>query len=331
MKAPDFWWDNHRNLSSLTLMPLSWVYQAGIALKRKLGPVPKRMSVPVICVGNVTIGGSGKTPIALDIATRLKLMGKTPHFLTRGYGGNLATHTKVENGYHSPVEVGDEALLLSRVATTWIGSNRATTAHMALDFGADVLIMDDGFQNYSLAKDLSFLVFDGGVGKGNNRLLPAGPLREPFDTAISRADGLIMIGEDNTSLLPYVPASLPKLTANIRPEIDEAKIKGRRFLAFAGIGRPTKFFDTLEALGAILVETRSFPDHYSYCISDITSLKNAAASLRATLITTDKDAVRLKPQEKDDINVLKISIHWDDKTVIEALLISLFDKVRDAS
>ncbi len=324
MKTPNFWWTQHKNLASLALLPISWTYQAGTSIKRRMSPLPQQISAPVICIGNVTIGGAGKTPIALDIAMRLKLMGKIPHFLTRGYGGSLSGPTKVEIGYHRPAQVGDEAILLTRVAPTWIGGDRSVTAHMALRAGANVLIMDDGFQNFSLAKNLSLLVFDGGVGRGNNLIFPAGPLREPFSNAVSRADGLILIGKDKTNLLSCFPNSAPQLTANIRPKVDKTKIKGRRFLAFAGIGRPAKFFDTLENLGAILVETRCFPDHYSYCKSDIDSLKDAATTLKASLITTDKDVVRLKPEEKSDIEVLKISIDWNDETIIEKLLVSLF-------
>ena len=295
-----------------------------------MGPTAQQVSAPVICIGNVTVGGSGKTPIALDIAERLKLMGMMPHFLTRGYGGRLPGPTKVELNYHTPTDVGDEAFLLTRVAPTWIGADRSATAIMALNSGANVLIMDDGFQNVSLVKDLSLLVFDGGVGRGNKHLLPAGPLREPLDDALSRADGLILLGEDKTSLLSSLPTSMPKFIANVRPVLKKLELKGRRFLAFAGIGRPEKFFDTLEESGAILAETKTFPDHHPYSLSEITSLKARATTLEAALITTEKDAVRLQPSEKNGIHILTISIHWDDVDAIEALLVSLTNRLTHA-
>ena len=295
-----------------------------------IGPTPQQVAAPVICIGNVTIGGSGKTPVALDFAKRLKLMGMNPHFLTRGYGGRLLGPAKVELDYHTSADVGDEALLLTRVAPTWIGTDRSATAIMALKAGANVLIMDDGFQNVSLVKDLSLLVFDGGVGKGNNHLLPAGPLREPLKNALGRADGLILFGEDKTSLLSSLPNSMPKFVATARPTLDKMELKGHRFLAFAGIGRPQKFFDTLEESGAILAETKVFADHHPYSASEIRSLNERAAILQATLITTEKDAVRLQPNEKIGINILTISIHWDDADAIEALLMSLSNRVTHA-
>ncbi len=303
----------------------------GSAIKRMIGPMPKPVSVPVVCIGNVTVGGAGKTPVALDIAERLKIIGKTPHFLTRGYGGRLSGPTKVENQHHTIADVGDEAFLLTRVAPTWIGADRFASAIMAIKAGANVLIMDDGFQNYSLTKNLSLLVFDGSVGTGNDHVIPAGPLREPLGNALSRADGLILVGEDKTGLLSSLPKSTPKFTAHIQPAIKETKLQGQRFLAFAGIGRPDKFFDTLQEAGAIIAETIAFPDHHTYSLSEIISLKARAATLDANLITTEKDAVRLSREDKNDIDTLTISINWEDENAIEALLVSLTNERINAS
>ena len=326
MKTPAFWLAGKGGLAVSLLSPLSWAYRAGAAIKKSTGPVPWRTSAPVICVGNVTAGGAGKTPIALDIAGRIRALGFNPHLLTRGYGGKFSGPLRVEPETHTASDVGDEALLLARRQPTWVGSDRAATAIMALEAGASVLVMDDGFQNFSLAKDLSLLVFDGGFGIGNGRLLPAGPLREPLKNALARAQGVVSIGADNTDALAGFSPLIPRLTAHLRPVLKGQEMKGRRVLPFAGIGRPKKFFDTLRDYGADIAETIAFADHHPYSPSEMTQLRSRADELNAGLITTEKDAVRLSPTDLKNIEILTITVEWEDESTLEALLASTLNE-----
>ncbi len=326
MKTPAFWLAGKGGLVASLLSPLSWAYRAGAAIKKSTGSVPWRTSVPVICVGNVTAGGAGKTPIALDIAERIREHGFNPHFLTRGYGGKFSGPLRVEPETHTASDVGDEALLLARRQPTWIGSDSAATAIMALEAGASVLVMDDGVQNFSLAKDLSLLVFDGGFGIGNGRLLPAGPLREPLKNALARAQGVVSIGADNTDALAGFSPLIPRLTAHLRPVLKGQEMKGRRVLPFAGIGHPKKFFDTLRDYGADIAETIAFADHHPYSPNEMTQLRSRADELNAGLITTEKDAVRLSPTDLENIEILTITVEWEDESTLEALLASTLNE-----
>jgi tetraacyldisaccharide 4'-kinase len=323
MKAPTFWQAGQGGMSAALLTPASWIYRTGAALKKTFGSAPWKAPVPVICIGNVTAGGAGKTPIALNIATRLIANGAKVHFLTRGYGGRMKEAGEVAPDYHTATDVGDEALLLARIAPTWVGSDRAASARLAVAAGADVLIMDDGLQNFTLAKDLSLLVIDGGYGIGNGRVIPAGPLREPVTQALDRSSGVVCIGDDQTGVLETVPSSLPKFIARIRPNTERTDFGAGKFLAFAGIGRPEKFFQTLRDAGADVVATNSFTDHHRFSTAEISALRAQAAALNARLITTEKDWVRLDQSDRDGIDVLTIDIEWQDESAIDNLLAPL--------
>ncbi len=225
-----------------------------------------RAPVPVICCGNVTVGGAGKTTLALDLAARLGARGVAVHVLLRGYGGAVRGVHRVAAGDPASL-VGDEALLLAAVAPTWVGADRAASARAAVAAGAAALLLDDGLQNPSLCKDLALLVVDGGSGFGNGRVLPAGPLREPVAAGAARCQAAVQIGADATGALAHLPAGLAVLHARL--EQDVAGLAGQPVVAFAGIARPDKFFDGLVQGGVSVVARRAFADHHPYTARDI--------------------------------------------------------------
>ena len=222
--------------------------------------------------------------------------------------------------------VGDEPLLLARSAPTWVSRDRVAGAAAAIAAGASHIVMDDGLQNPNLAKDFSLVVVDGGVGFGNRRLLPAGPLREPIDQALSRIDAVVMIGADRTGLSATLPKRLPILKATLKPDGDEVDFRGRRVLAFAGIGRPEKFYETLAGLGAELVETRSFPDHHRYRTADVDDLLRRARQFDAACITTEKDHVRLAPNLGKLVEKLPVHLHFHGPERLDHLLSTMLPK-----
>lgn len=307
MKTPTHW--HSHNLTSALLTPLSWLYRLGASIDRHITDV-KRAPLPVISIGNLTAGGAGKTPTTLALIPMLQALGHTPHILTRGYGGDSLNAHRVttSDDYH---RVGDEALLLALAAPTWVGRDRLASAHAAANAGATVLVCDDALQHHALHKDISLLVIDGGFGVGNGKLLPAGPLRETLNDARARIDAAIIIGDDVQHIASQL--TCPVFRARLVP--DNAVLKQLRYLAFAGIGRPQKFFDTLAGLGLTLVATHSFPDHYPYTAHDLKALAQDAAQHDATLITTEKDAVKLPPDWRTKIAVVPITLTAEDPEV----------------
>ena len=312
MRAPGFW--RRRGGLALLLAPLGGLYALGGALRRRLRR-PVRAACPVICVGNLSAGGSGKTPTALALAERLAELGRRPVFLSRGYGGEARGPLRVEPGRHAATTVGDEPLLLAAAAPTVVARDRAAGAALAATMG-DVIVMDDGFQNPGLAKDLALLVFDGGQGLGNGRCLPAGPLREGLAAGLARADACVLVGPDATGLAPRL-AGRPLLRARVEPL---APPPDGPLLAFAGIGRPEKFFESLRQAGARLAGTRAFPDHHAYRTEELAALRAAAAAAGAGLITTAKDLARLPPQARAGIAALAVRLVFEDRDALDLLL-----------
>ncbi len=317
MHAPDFWAEDG-TLATL-LAPLGAGYDLAGRLRRALVPSVSA-DIPVICVGNLVAGGAGKTPVVLALVEALAARGASVHCLSRGYRGRTPGPRRVEAARDSAAEVGDEALLLARAAPSWVARDRAAGARAAIAAGAQVLVMDDGFQNPALAKDLSLVVVDGAYGFGNRRVMPAGPLRETVARGLARADAVVLLGRDERNLGAALGGGLPVLTAKIAPRPGSERLAGRKVMAFAGIGRPEKFFATLTGLGAELAETRAFPDHHPYSAGDLRDLRERAQALGADLVTTEKDAVRLTLEQRDGIEVLAVAVAWDDPAALQALL-----------
>jgi tetraacyldisaccharide 4'-kinase len=294
MRPPAFYF-RRPGLASFMLLPLAMLYGAGASLRmRRRGA---RASVPVICIGNLTLGGAGKTPAAIAIANILADMGERPAFISRGYGGRLRGPRLVSPSDNAS-DVGDEPLLLARSFLTIIARDRVAGAALAAQHGASAVVLDDGFQNPSLEKDLSLIVVDAATGIGNGDVFPAGPLRAPLHAQLARAHGLIRVGRGDAAdfVLGQVQATgLPVLNASLEPDPAAAReLAGRRVLAFAGIGHPEKFFATLRAIGADIVEGRAFSDHHRYSVADARRLLKAARNNSLMLVTTEKDLVRLK-------------------------------------
>ncbi|MEX2311831.1 MAG: tetraacyldisaccharide 4'-kinase, partial [Rhodospirillales bacterium] len=287
--------------------------------QRRARQAPKwRAPVPVICVGNAVIGGAGKTQLCIDLAKRL--VGRNPHILSRGYRGSLKGPVRVDAKQHTVDAVGDEPLILSRHAPTWVGSDRTATAQAACAAGAGILIMDDGFQNPALAKTINLLVIDGGYGFGNGRVFPAGPLRETASSAFARTDAVCVIGEVGAGF-PVIPASLPRLDAAIKPTPDAMSVDGKKLIAFAGIGRPEKFFQTLTAAGADIIKAEPYPDHHPYQAGEIEALLRAAADNDCTLVTTEKDHVRLPATLQNRVIPFPVTLVWKDDAALQGFLV----------
>ncbi|MEL6281599.1 MAG: tetraacyldisaccharide 4'-kinase [Pseudomonadota bacterium] len=325
MKPPRFWSNSPRRpgLAAIALTPLSWIY-AMMGRIRRARATPLRPRAPVICVGNIVAGGAGKTPTALAIAERAKARGRTPHFLSRGYGGKIKGPHPVDPGKDASEEVGDEPLLLAAHHPTWVGKDRKATAAAAVQAGADLLIMDDGFQNPDIEQDLAFVVIDAAFGHGNGRVIPAGPLREPIMSAFGRADAAILIGDGN----PFVPRGVPVLRARLTPRFTGMSFAGLRVVAFAGIGRPEKFFDTLLAMGAQVVDAVPFPDHHKFSSAILTRLEQRAYANDATLVTTEKDAVRLPAWFRGRAVTVPVTLGFEDPEELDLMLDTLLRPTR---
>lgn len=316
MRAPDFWTrkDFVSQLAVALLTPFGWLYGASVAYRADNSNA-YQAACKVLCVGNLTAGGTGKTPIAIAIAKALIARGAKPVFLTRGYGGNVrgpAFVTADDRATH----VGDEPLLLASVAPVIVSSDRAAGAKLAEENGFDIVVMDDGLQNFSLHKDLSVVVVDAEDGFGNRRILPAGPLREPVRQGLRRAQAVILSGDGDAPQLPGFGGPVLRVKLVQRGAIG----RGTRVIAFAGIGRPAKFFATLAALGADIVEQRAYGDHHVYTQAEMARLKAHARAENALLVTTVKDYVRLTPAEREGIVALPVEAVFEDPAALEALL-----------
>ena len=318
MRPPAFWQDPDAGAAALLLAPVGWV--TGRITRRRLSRPGWRAPVPVICCGNLSIGGAGKTTLALDLLTRLQARGTRVHALTRGYGGTARKLLRVDASSHDAALVGDEALLLAASAPTWVAADRAAAARAAVAHGAQCLVLDDGMQNPGLAHDATLLVIDGATGFGNGRLLPAGPLRESVEHGAARAHAAILIGPDLRAAAVCLPPQLPVLRAELVMAAQAHALRGRRLSAFAGIGRPGKFFGALEAIGLQLVQRTGFPDHHRYSAAELDRLAARAHAASATLVTTPKDAVRLPSSFATQVIVLSVGLCWQDPRQIDSLL-----------
>ncbi len=324
MRAPDFW-TGGGGVAPFLLSPFAALYAATTA--RRMARPGWQAGVPVICAGNATAGGAGKTTLALDIGRRLANRGVAAAFLTRGYGGREKGPLRVEPARHDSRDVGDEALLLAAERPTWLSADRAAGARAAIGGGAQALVMDDGLQNPTLHKDLSFLVIDGGFGFGNGRVIPAGPLREHPAAAAARCHAAVLIGPDETGALAHLPPNLPVLRAHLAPGPEAAVLAGCPVFAFCGIAAPRKFFATLQEAGAVIAGRTAFADHYPFDDGDLTELLAQAEALRAIPVTTRKDMVRIPPAFRSRVTVVTVTLEWEEPAALESLLDPLAGRV----
>jgi tetraacyldisaccharide 4'-kinase len=294
MREPPFWW-RKAGWAAAVLSPAAWAY--GAVAAQRLARTGRPAGVPVVCIGNPTVGGAGKTPLALTAVRMLAAEGERPVLLSRGYGGAHAGPLRVDPARHRAAEVGDEPLLLARAAPTIVARDRVAGAAAAQAEGASIVVMDDGFQNPSLIKDFAVLVVDARRGIGNGRVLPAGPLRAPLAAQLARADALVIVGESgNATALTSASCArgIPRFAGQLEPDQGVlAALGGARVLAFAGIGDPDKFFATLGQAGVSLASARAFGDHHRYTANEAKALCDQADREGLALVTTEKDAARL--------------------------------------
>lgn len=297
-REPSWWYEPEPGGVARLLTPAAWAY--GRLTARRMSKQPAyTASLPVICVGNFTAGGTGKTPLALWIADQLVAQKRSPVFLTRGYGSDVRVPTLVDRSRHRAADVGDEALLLARAGRVMVSPDRVAGAKALTDgrIAGDVILMDDGLQNPGVAKDLTIAVVDGARAFGNGHIIPSGPLRAALDVQLAKVDVVVVNGgqEDRDRIAVRIAPwfSGPVISAEMKPIADTSWLQGQRILAFAGIGNPKRFFRMVEGLGATVVGARRFADHHAFTDGEAAQLLSEAEKLSATLVTTEKDFVRL--------------------------------------
>ncbi len=323
MREPHFWTVTDRGarasapITRLLLTPVSTLY-AALGARRIAKASPFKADIPVICVGNLTLGGTGKTPVAENIRSLLTERGMRAATLSRGYRGKLKGPIQVDPALHTAQDVGDEPLLLAQSGEAWIGADRAGAARTMQAAGVEAIVMDDGHQNPSLYKDLSLVVVDGGNPVGNGFVFPKGPLREPVNSGLQRADGVIWIGSQSPPP-GTVPHHLPLMRAQLAGKNPPPQ---GPLIAFAGIGRPQKFFDTLAEGGGDLSETVPFPDHHAFTAGDVRLLQALASERGARLVTTTKDHVRLPLSLREETVAFEVALQFEgqSQSVLDALL-----------
>jgi tetraacyldisaccharide 4'-kinase len=321
VKAPKAWRNPRPGLLARALSPLGAIY--GAATARRMAQPGHRVETPVLCVGNFVAGGAGKTPTAIALARMLRTAGERPAFLSRGYGGSQTESGRVDPKTDSAREVGDEPLLLARVALCFVGRNRVASAQGAIAEGASVLVMDDGLQNPSLAKTLTLAVVDGETLFGNGLCIPAGPLRAPVEAQMRFVDALVLIGGDAAAAerLAERAGGRPIFRASVKADaIAASQLIGRPVLAFAGIANPEKFFATLAGVGAQVVETAVFPDHWRFRPREIEKLIARASQRGLTLVCTEKDWVRLPAEAAAEAMALPVTLSFEAPATVAAWL-----------
>ncbi len=320
--APSFWTrpSDSPGVAARLLAPLGAMYEAGGRARRSLAK-PYCAPVPVISVGNLALGGQGKTPLVAALASWLAERQLDVHVVTRGYGGSLRGPHRVNPEGDSYRQVGDEALLLSMEATTWVARRRDEGVRAAVKAGAAAVLLDDAHQNPSVEKTLSLVAVDAGCGFGNGRVFPAGPLRESPAVGLARADAMVVTGDG-----PFMPkTNLPTIRARIRPLRTGLAVGGARVFAFAGIASPERFFETLRDEGAQLVRCEAFPDHHPYRALSVQRMIRDATDRGALLVTTEKDIVRIPPFLRRSVSVLKVRMEIEDGETLQSVMRPLYN------
>jgi tetraacyldisaccharide 4'-kinase len=335
VREPGFW---HRPSSfvSRLLLPLAALY--GAVAARRLQREGFVAGIPVLCVGNYHVGGAGKTPTVLALTKILRDLGETPVVLSRGYGGRLRGPIKVDPDRHAAADSGDEPLMMARDVPVVVARDRVSGVALARSQGASVILMDDGFQNPAIAKDASLIVIDGDRGLGNGLVLPAGPLRAPLPPQLARTDALIVVGNGNAAR-PVAAAVVARgglvLCAQLKPDdASVALLRGKRVLAFAGIGDPARFFNTLRASGIDVVLERAFADHHPYTQGEIEALITETKHHALTLVTTEKDLARLLTGGRlasgaQEIVPFAVTLEFDDAAKLRSFLTARLFKARE--
>lgn len=309
MKTPDFW--KKESMGGRLLAPLGWVYYSISKLHRSWQAwraKPAKLAAPLICIGNATAGGTGKTPTVRMLAAILKIAGQEPHSISRGYGGEKQSQPlKIEINNHRAKQVGDEPLLLAQTCPTWVCENRQKAAKAAIEDGATIVLSDDGLQNPTFHKDISLLVMDSFYGIGNGQIIPSGPLREPFSAALKKSHAIILIGDGT-----YKPkTNLPVWRANLETVTNLEAYKEKPVIAFAGIAHPQKFFYTLHEAGIIPLEELSYSDHHNYTPTQLAVLREKAEENQAQLLTTAKDYVKLPESFRNECDVVDVKLQLE--------------------
>jgi len=323
LKAPKFWYQKKDTIFSRGLYPLSLLFRLGTKIRNIINHTNKS-PLPIICIGNIVIGGAGKTPVALKIGKILIEAGYKPHFISKGYAGIIKTNTLVKS-WHSPKSVGDESLLLSEIAPTWIGINRNNSIKLANDKGSDCIIMDDGFQNPTIHKDFSIIVINASQEFGNKRVIPSGPLRESIKRGMSRTNLVIVIGDKTNDLEKLIPSNIPIISGQFNINNESKIFKGQKITAFAGIAYPEKFFNSLRDQGAKIVKEITFPDHHIFDENDLLNLAEIANKTQSILVSTQKDFVRIPKSYRSLINTLDGEIVFQNQNLIKEILSNVIE------
>ena len=318
LKAPKFWYLKKDSLLSNSLYPFSLIFRLGTKIRNLLSR-EKKTILPIICIGNIVVGGAGKTPVAIKLGRLLEKNGYKPHFVSKGYGG-LEKNNRLVKDWHSPKSVGDEPLLLSEIAPTWIGLNRNKSFQLAKEKGADCIVMDDGFQNPTIKKDFSIIVINGEQEFGNQRVIPSGPLRESINRGLTRTNLIIVIGKISREIKEKIPSHIPIIYSSFAINNENKTFKGQKISAFAGIAYPEKFFNSLRDQGAKLVKEVIYPDHHIYGENDLLNLAEIANKTQSILVTTKKDFVRIPKSYRSLVNTLEGKIEFEDENLLLEIL-----------